>query len=86
MDAGLIRDLYVALGEPLDDAGAWSVRVHYKPFVRWIWLGGLMVAAGGFVTLLDRRYRRRRALARELADGADGTDQDASLSQPVVPS
>ena len=61
MDAGFTRDLYVALGEPLDEAGAWSVRVHYKPFVRWIWIGGLMVAAGGFVTLLDRRYGRRRA-------------------------
>ena len=65
MDASLTRDLYVALGERLDDAGAWSVRVHYKPFVRWIWLGGLMIAAGGFVTLLDRRYRRRApALSR----------------------
>lgn len=59
MDVGLFRDLYVALGEPLDGAGAWSVRVHYKPFVRWIWGGGLMVALGGFITLADRRYRLR---------------------------
>ena len=67
MDAGFSRDLYVALGEPLDDAGAWSVRIHYKPFVRWIWLGGLVVATGGFVTLLDRRYRRRRATREDQA-------------------
>jgi cytochrome c-type biogenesis protein CcmF len=53
---GLTRDLYVALGEPLD-AGAWSVRVYYKPFIRWIWLGGLLMMAGGLFSVSDRRYR-----------------------------
>tara|TARA_R110002073_G_scaffold37621_7_gene108404 strand:- start:9 stop:1982 length:1974 start_codon:yes stop_codon:yes gene_type:complete len=59
MDAGIFRDLYVALGEPVD-TNAWAVRVHYKPFVRWIWFGGLLIALGGFVTILDRRYRTAR--------------------------
>ena len=62
MDPGLFRDLFVALGEPLGD-GAWAVRVQVKPFVRWIWCGGLLIAAGGILSALDRRYRaasRRR--------------------------
>ena len=59
LDPGLFRDLYVALGEPVGN-GAWAVRLHVKPFVRWIWLGGLLVAVGGFMTLADRRYRGRR--------------------------
>jgi cytochrome c-type biogenesis protein CcmF len=61
LDPGLMRDVYVALGEKVGDT-AWAVRVHVKPFVRWIWLGGLLVALGGFVTLLDKRYRRVRGL------------------------
>ena len=61
MDAGITRDLYVALGDPVDKAAsAWAVRVHFKPFVRWIWGGGMLVALGGFVTVFDRRYRTRR--------------------------
>ena len=56
IDPGFTRDLYVALGEPLED-GAWAVRLHVKPFVRWIWLGGLLMAFGGFLAALDRRYR-----------------------------
>ncbi|MBU3056708.1 heme lyase CcmF/NrfE family subunit [Pseudomonas indica] len=56
IDAGFTRDLYVALGEPLDN-GAWAVRVHVKPFVRWIWLGGLLMALGGILAAADRRYR-----------------------------
>ena len=60
LDPGLFRDLYIALGEPVGD-DAWAVRVHVKPFVRWIWFGGLLIALGGFVTLADRRYRRERA-------------------------
>ncbi|WP_455948022.1 heme lyase CcmF/NrfE family subunit [Lelliottia jeotgali] len=50
-------DVYVALGESLGN-NAWAVRVHIKPFVRWIWLGALLMALGGFVTAADRRFRR----------------------------
>jgi cytochrome c-type biogenesis protein CcmF len=62
IDAGLTRDLYVALGEPLG-GGAWAVRVHVKPFVRWIWLGAVLMALGGLVTATDKRFRRREASA-----------------------
>jgi len=55
--ARLGGDLYVALGEPLGN-DAWALRVHIKPFVRWIWLGALLMALGGFVTAADRRFRR----------------------------
>ncbi|WAC63658.1 heme lyase CcmF/NrfE family subunit [Pseudoxanthomonas sp. SL93] len=54
---GVLGDVYVALGEPLGD-GAWALRVHIKPFVRWIWLGAALMALGGFVTATDRRFRR----------------------------
>ena len=57
---GITRDLYVALGEPLG-GGSWAVRVHVKPFVRWIWMGAVLMALGGFVTATDRRFRRREA-------------------------
>ena len=50
------RDLYVSLGEPLDN-GAWSVRIYYKPFVNWIWAGCVLMALGGAVAASDRRYR-----------------------------
>jgi cytochrome c-type biogenesis protein CcmF len=58
LDPGLTRDLYVALGEPIDENGGWALRLHVKPFVRWIWLGALLMAAGGFAVTLDRRFRR----------------------------
>jgi cytochrome c-type biogenesis protein CcmF len=48
--------LYVAMGEPLGNE-AWAVRLYHKPFVRWIWLGALVMAAGGLLAALDRRYR-----------------------------
>ena len=56
IDAGLMRDIYVALGEPLQGS-AWAVRVHYKPMVRWIWLGGALIALGGLLAVMDKRYR-----------------------------
>ncbi len=59
IDAGVMRDLYIALGEPLGD-GAWSVRVQHKPLIRWIWFGALMIGVGGLTTSFDRRYRRAR--------------------------
>ena len=64
IDSGLFRDLYVALGEPLDD-GAWAVRVHYKPFVRWLWLGGIFMTLGGLCTVLDKRYRKDKSGSKE---------------------
>jgi len=57
IERGFIRDLYVALGEPLG-GGAWALRVHIKPFVRWIWAGALLMMLGGLVTATDRRFRR----------------------------
>jgi len=59
IDPGLFRDLYVALGEPVGDT-AWAVRAQYKPFVRWIWFGGLFIALGGITTVIDGRYRTAR--------------------------
>ncbi|WP_438284586.1 heme lyase CcmF/NrfE family subunit [Pseudomonas alabamensis] len=60
IDAGFTRDLYVALGEPLEN-GAWAVRIHVKPYVRWIWLGGLLTGLGGLLAAFDRRYRAKVA-------------------------
>lgn len=57
IDPGLFRDLYVALGNPLEN-GTWSVRLQYKPMVRFIWLGGLFMMLGGMLAASDRRYRR----------------------------
>jgi len=51
-----MRDLFVAMGNPLGE-GAWSMRIQYKPLVRFIWLGALVMALGGFIAATDRRYR-----------------------------
>ena len=70
VDAGLTRDLYVALGEPLE-GGAWALRIHHKPFVRWIWGGAALMALGGLLAATDRRYRRpHRARAAVALPGA----------------
>jgi len=65
IDAGLTRDLYISLGEPLDETGAaWAVRIYHKPFIRFIWLGALFMMAGGFLAASDRRYRTQHVAAR----------------------
>lgn len=56
IDWGFRRDLYAALGEKLED-GSWGVRLYYKPFVRWIWIGGLFMVFGGLLCMFDKRYR-----------------------------
>ena len=58
IDAGFTRDLFIALGEPLDDQGSWAIRIYYKPFIRWIWLGAIIMALGGLFAASDRRYRQ----------------------------
>jgi len=64
IDAGLFRDLYVALGEPLE-GDAWAVRIHYKPYVRWLWLGAIFMSLGGLLAVCDKRYRLSRASTQE---------------------
>ena len=65
IDTSLTRDVYVSLGERLsgDGAPAWAMRVYYKPFVSWIWGGAVLMALGGGLAALDRRYRKKRATA-----------------------
>ncbi len=68
IDPGVTRDLYVALGEPMnpnDLGGAWAMRLYVKPFIRWLWTGGLFMMLGGFVAAADRRFRARRVAESE---------------------
>jgi len=61
--AGWNKDLFVALGEPLGN-GAWSVRLQYKPMIRFIWLGALIMALGGIIAASDRRYQFRKGTVK----------------------
>lgn len=73
IDGNLFRDLYVALGEPLDandPSGAWAVRVYCKPFVRWLWVGALLMALGGIFAMSDKRYRLAKRTHVNHAGGA----------------
>ena len=58
IDYGVTRHLYVALGEPINPK-VWIVRLYYKPFISWIWVGCLMMGFGGLLAAIDRRYRLR---------------------------
>ncbi|NKI35757.1 heme lyase CcmF/NrfE family subunit [Wenzhouxiangella sp. XN79A] len=64
---GPFRDLYIAMGQPLDN-GAWSIRVHVKPFIRWIWGGAVLMLIGGLLAATDPRYRRLAAHAANKAE------------------
>ena len=60
IDPSLSRDIYVALGEPLDSSGkVWAVRAYYKPYIRLIWLGALLMGLGGILGAFERRLRKR---------------------------
>jgi cytochrome c-type biogenesis protein CcmF len=64
ISVGWTRDLFVAMGNPLGN-GAWSMRIQYKPLVRYIWLGALVMALGGLIAATDRRYRLRARVPAE---------------------
>jgi len=71
---GVFRDIYVSLGDPVENKPtdsvadlSWGVRVYMKPFMIWVWLACVMMALGGFVTVLDKRYRLRRAQSAQPA-------------------
>jgi len=72
IDAGLTRDLFIALGEPLGDDGSWAVRIYYKPFIRWIWLGAIIMSLGGLFAVSDRRYRQKSRSSVKSPDAAVG--------------
>ncbi|PLC50853.1 c-type cytochrome biogenesis protein CcmF [Pollutimonas subterranea] len=65
IDANGLRHIYVALGEPIDNE-AWGVRIYYKPFVDWIWIGSILMAVGGLLAISDRRYRLKRRERRKV--------------------
>jgi len=63
--SNLLRDIYVSMGEQLP-SGEWVVRVLYKPFIYWIWIGCLCMMLGGFLAMTDRRYRHRQTQTGDL--------------------
>jgi cytochrome c-type biogenesis protein CcmF len=71
IEGGWSRDIFVALGEDLG-RDAWSVRIQYKPLVRFIWLGCIVMAFGGVLAISDRRYRRARQSSAAEVAAADG--------------
>ena len=79
---GITRDLYVSLGESVQP-NTWTLRVHVKPFVDWIWGGCLLMALGGLVAVSDRRYRlkQRQAIVEDAAIAAPPT----AFAPPPVP-
>ena len=77
IDSSFTRDLFVALGDKINNTD-WSMRVYHKPLLRWIWIGAILMGAGGFIAIMDKRYRRVR-----LKTGSEaGT---AVVSSPVKP-
>jgi cytochrome c-type biogenesis protein CcmF len=77
IDAGWSRDLFLALGDELGN-GAWSIRLQYKPLVRFIWLGAIVMALGGLLAATDRRYRLH---AREAAVAASRAQRPVQPAQ-----
>ena len=71
IDASIMRDLFVSMGEPLG-GDAWAMRIQVKPFIRWTWFGAILMAFGGLIAVLDKRYRRvsEKAVGADKAAGA----------------
>ena len=86
IDRGFTRDLYVALGDPVG-TDAFSVRIHYKPLVNWIWGGCLLMAFGGLLAVSDRRYRTRASRQTQTAapGGGGGGAADPGRAIPAAP-
>jgi cytochrome c-type biogenesis protein CcmF len=72
IDAHWNRDLFVAMGDPIGE-DAWSMRLQYKPLVRFIWGGAIVIALGGLIAACDRRYRQR-VPAREVVPAAKAAE------------
>jgi cytochrome c-type biogenesis protein CcmF len=69
IDPGFSRDLYISLGEQINQNGGWAVRIYIKPFIRWMWGGGILMMLGGFWASTDRRYfRHAKAMKQKNID------------------
>src|SRR5690554_3509151 len=66
LQVNLWRDLYVSLGDKLPD-GSWGVRLQVKPYMRWVWLGAIFMSLGGLLAIMDKRYRRKKAVVKATA-------------------
>ncbi len=67
IDSNLARDVYITLGDQQAGSGDWAVRSYVKPLAAWIWLGSLIMAAGGLFSVADRRYRVGAAARKKRA-------------------
>lgn len=88
IDASLLRDVYVALGEPIAvDSNEWAVRIYVKPLVRWIWLGSIIMALGALLSMLDSRYRLKKTkTAAQIAAKKSGFATVEDLENPATDS
>lgn len=84
IDPGFFYDIYIALGEKLDNT-SWSMRIHYKPVVRWIWFGAVFMALGGLIAITDKRYKRKKTVAVKNAVGEGVIDSDADSNTEAKP-
>ncbi len=86
IDPSLMRDVYVALGEPIaDGSNQWALRIYVKPLIRWIWLGAIIMALGGLISMLDKRYRIKKVKAPLLVTGDLATDgvNEVAIEQAI---
>ena len=79
IDSGFLRDVYVALGEQIND-NAWGVRLYYKPFIQWVWMGAVLMALGGLLAALDRRYRLKLKREKKAVEISSQKQQAAVVS------
>jgi cytochrome c-type biogenesis protein CcmF len=72
--------LFTALGDERGD-GSWVVRIHYKPFVLWIWLGAIFMAFGGVLAITDKRYRSKKTVKQSQNESVTS---GSSSSKPTM--
>ena len=84
IDDTLMRDVYVALGEPIaEDSNEWAFRIYVKPLIRWIWLGALIMAFGALLSMLDSRYRIKKTKS-QITDNESGFATATDLDTPAT--
>lgn len=62
---GWTKDIYVSLGEAVNQEGAWAVRIYIKPMIRWMWFGGILMLTGAIIGLFSARIKRQEDKQRD---------------------